>query len=187
MKSKAAEPITGANNELRDRVMQLAITCRSTYMLEDAIAETFCDSGALALFIHSAIVLQKNIPPNLSSLSLPLRYMVEKDIVLSAEVSGLLRAAINSNNFGLDEAIRCDTWQTFRRNIHVPWEPIGDHWMTCETSSEGNALVRYVYLNLYDGTVLVDGKTIGGLPKDILRHSLFQTLFPNQVCLCQFN
>jgi hypothetical protein len=113
--------------------------------------------------------------------------MVEKDIVLSAEVSGLLRAAINSNNFGLDEAIRCDTWQTFRRNIHVPWEPIGDHWMTCETSSEGNALVRYVYLNLYDGTVLVDGKTIGGLPKDILRHSLFQTLFPNQVCLCQFN
>ena len=179
MKTKVAEGI----NELRDRVIQLAITCRSTYMLEDAIVEVFNDSNALALFIDSAIVLQSVVPPNLSSLSSPLRYLVEKDIVHSAEVFKLLRAAIDGNNLGLDDAIRCNKWQGFRRNTCVPWGPIGDRWITCQTSSEGNAQVCHVYLNLHNGAFLVNGKTMGVLPKDILGHSLFQTLFPNQVCV----
>ena len=183
MKSKTAELMMEAINELRDRVIQLAVTCRSTYMLEHGIAEIFNDTNALAIFIDAAIVLQNTIPPNLSSLSLPLQYVVKRDMVLSAEVLNLLRNAIGSNNFGLDDAIRHNTWQAFRRDAWMPWEPIGDRWMTCQTSSEGNAQVCHVYFNLYDGTFLVNGKTIGGLPKDILGHSLFQTLFPNKVGL----
>ncbi|KIM76438.1 hypothetical protein PILCRDRAFT_649806 [Piloderma croceum F 1598] len=180
MKSGATELTTEEINELRDRVIQLAITCRSTYMLGDAIADIFCNSNALTLFIDSAMVLQNIVPPNLSSLSIPLRYVAEKDLVLSAEVFNMLRAAIDSDNFGLDNAIRCNTWQAFRRDTCVPWKPIGDRWMTCQTSSEGNAQVCHVYFNLHIGTFLVNGKTIGGLPKDILGHSLFQSLFSNQ-------
>jgi hypothetical protein len=181
MKSEAAELTTEEINELRDRVIQLAITCRSTYMLGDAIAGIFCDSNALTLFIDSAMVLQNIVPPNLSSLSVPLRYVAEKNIVLSAQVFDMLRAAVDSDNFGLDNAIRCNTWQAFRRDTCVSWKPIGDRWMTCQTSSEGNARVCHVYFNLHDGTFLVNGKRIGGLPKDILGHSLFRSLFPNQV------
>jgi hypothetical protein len=181
MKSQAADITTEGRNELRDRVIQLAVSCRSTYMLDDEIARILRDSNALTLFIDSAIVLQSIIPPNISSLPSPLRYMVERDMMLSAEVVNLLRTAINSNNFSLDDAIRRNLWQGFRRDPCVPWEHVGDSWVTSQTSSKGNSHVCYVYFNLYDGSFLVDGKTIGGLPKNILGHSLFQTLFPNQV------
>jgi hypothetical protein len=184
MKSKAVEFGIEKVNELGDRVIQLAVTCRSTYMLENATAEIFDDSDALTHFIDSALVLQNITPPDLSNLSLPLQYMVEKDNVFSAEVLRLLKVAIDSNNFGLDNAIRTNTWQAFRRDTSVPWKPIGDLWMTCQTSSEGSAQICYVYYNLYNGAFLVNGKTIGGLPKDILGHPLFQNLFPNQVWGC---
>ena len=181
MESEASKLTVEEINELRDRVIQLAVTCRSTYMTKDAIAKILDNSTALTIFIDSAIVLQNIMPISLSSLSSPLRYMVERDVVLAAEVCEPLRAAINSNNVGLDDAIRSNTWCSFRRNAQVPWKLIGDRWMTCETSSGGQTQVCYVHLNLYNGTFLVNGKTIGGLPKDILGHSLFQALFPSQV------
>jgi hypothetical protein len=180
-KSKASEYTIEAMNELRDRIIQFAVICRSTYMLDGEIGKILGNSNALTLFIDSAIVLQNILPANLSSLSSPLRYMVEKDVVLSAEVLNVLKTAIDSNNLGLDNAIRRNTWQAFQRDPCVPWHPIGDRWMTCQTSTESNAQVCFVYLNLYDGTFLVDGKTIGGLPKEILGHSFFQALFQNQV------
>ena len=158
MKSGASELTVELINGLRDRVIQLAVTCRSTYMLKDAITKILSNSNALTIFIDSAIVLRNIIPPSLSSLSPPLRYLVERDAVLAAEVCDLLKVAINSNNVGLDNAILSNTWQSFRRNTLVPWRPIGDRWLTCETLSEGQTQVCYVYLNLYNGTFLVNGK-----------------------------
>ena len=171
-----------ARVELRDRTMQIAAACRTTYMLEDATADIFSEPAALSTFIDSALVLQTVSPPNTSELSEPLRYLLERDNVLSVEVADMVRSAIHDDNESLDKAIRRNAWQTFRRDSHVSWKAVGHRWMTCRTSAEAGARVRHVYFNIVDGTFLVDGKPISCLPKDIQSHEYFQALFPNQVC-----
>ena len=173
-----------ARVELRDRTIQIAATCRATYMLEDT--DTLFEPAALSTFIDSALVLQSVSPPNTSDLSEPLRYLLERDAVLSVEVADMLRSAIHDDNESLDEAIHRNTWQAFRRDSQVRWKAVDHRWMACRTSAEAGARVRHVYFNIVDGTFLVDGKAINRLPKDIQSHGLFQALFPDQVCFSRF-
>ena len=134
------------------------------------------EPAALSAFIDSALVPQSVSPLNTSHLSEPLRYLLERDAVLSVEVADMLRSAIRD-----DEAIRRNTWQAFRRDSQVCWKAVGHRWMTCRTSAESGARVRHVYFNIVDGSFLVDGKAISCLPKDIQSHEFFQALFPDQV------
>ena len=173
-----------ARVELRDRTIQIATTCRATYTLGDT--DTIFEPMALSTFIDSALVLQSVSPPNTSDLSEPLRYLLERDAVLSVEVADMLRGAIHDDNESLDEAIRRNTWQAFRRDSQVRWKAVDHRWMTCRTSAEAGARVRHAYFNIVDGTFLVDGKAINRLPKDIQSHGLFQALFPDQVCFSRF-
>ena len=139
------------------------------------------EPAALSAFIDSALVLQSVSPPTTSDLSEPLRYLVERDAVFSVEVADILRSAIHKDNESLDEAIRRNTWQGFRRDSQVCWKAVGHRWMTCRTSAEAGARVRHVHFNVFDGMFLVDGKTISCIPKEIQSHDLFQALFPDQV------
>ena len=168
--------------ELRDRTMQIAAACRTTYMLEDATADIFSEPAALSTFIDAALVLQSVSPRNTSDLSEPLRYLLERDAVFSVEVADMLRSAIHKDNESLDEAIRRNTWQAFRRDSQVYWKAVGHRWMTCRTSAEAGARVRHVHFNVFDGMFLVDGKTLSSIPKEIQSHGLFQMLFPDHVC-----
>ena len=176
--SKAYTP--EARVELRDRTIQIAATCRTTYMLEDA--NILFEPAALSTFIDSALVLQTVSPPNTSDLPEPLRYLLERDAVFSVEVADMLRSMIHDDNKSLDEAIRRNTWQAFRRDSQVCWKAVGHRWMTCRTSAEAGARVRHIHFNIIDGTFLIDGKAINRLPEDIQSHDLFQVLFPDQVC-----
>ena len=175
-----------ARVELRDRTIQIAAACRTTYMLEDATADILSEPAALSTFIDSALVLQTVSPANTSELSEPLRYLLERDAVLSVEVADMLRGAIHDDNESLDEAIRRNTWQAFRRDSQVCWKAVGHRWMTCQTSAEAGARVRHVYFNIVDGMFLVDGKPISCLPKEIQSHEYFQALFPDQVCFLPY-
>ena len=171
-----------AVNDMNSRVIQLAATCRSTFALElDEIHRLFNDPQCLSIFIKCAIVLQNNTPGNITSLPTHLRYLVERDMVLSAGVIDLLVEAILRDNAGMEDAIRY-VWQGFLRDPSLPWKRVGDRWTACKTDSRGSTdESRHVVVNLLNGTVLVDGKTISNLPKKILQHSLFQAVFPNQV------
>ena len=44
-----------ARVELRDRTIQIAAACRTTYMLEDATADILSEPAALSTFIDSAL------------------------------------------------------------------------------------------------------------------------------------
>jgi hypothetical protein len=167
---------------LRDRLLQLAATCRSTYSITLDPPSLFKCSKNVLMFIRCAIIIQDHIPVNLRILPEPLRYVLERDTVLSAHLLDGLTEAIYQDNAGLDGAIR-DLWQGFTRDSRKAWRSLDSRWMVCTTSMHAGRQARFVYLNLLDGTLMVDGKTLGHLPKDILQHSLFRSLFPNQVCV----
>jgi hypothetical protein len=167
--------------DLVDRIIQLAASCRQTYAVGfTGLQDLFCDRATMTMFIRCAIILHTNVPPNISSLPSALRYLLERDVLISVETLDLLRGAIARNGAGLDDAI-LGTWQGFRRGS-APWWMVGERWIACLTSAESsNTQVRSVHLNLQSGCLLVDGQAQGTLPKEIAGHSFFQILFPNRV------
>lgn len=170
--------------DIRNRIIQLAATCRSTFALElEEVSHLFGDPESVSIFVKCAIVLRDNAPGDLRTLPTYLRYLVESDMILSAEVVKVLAQSVRNNGKGLDKAIHY-VWDVFRRDPAIPWRAIHDDhfWMACETSAKYDTdKVNHVHFNLLDGTVLLNGETLGKLPKDIVKHSLFQSVFPKQV------
>jgi hypothetical protein len=166
--------------ELVNRVLQLAASCRQTYALGlNALHHVFRDRRAISIFIRCAIILHMNGPPSVSNLPSALRYLLERDVLVAVEALDFLVGAVSRSGDELDHAI-LGIWQGFCRDS-APWRNVGERWISCMTSGSSNRQVLSVYLNLLDGSLLVDGKAQGTLPKEIIQHSFFKTLFPNRV------
>ncbi|KAJ6458153.1 hypothetical protein C8R47DRAFT_995335 [Mycena vitilis] len=167
---------------LVDRVLQLAASCRQTYAVgSDGLSDIFRNRTSISTFIRCAITLHTNAPPNLSALSSPLRYLLERDAIIAVQALDLLVDAA-SRDSEFDDAVLA-IWQGFCRDSGTPWRMVGQQWATCMTPASSDRQVRSVYLNLVDGSFLVDGRAQGTLPREIINHSFFKTLFPNQPTL----
>jgi hypothetical protein len=174
--------ISAAKSEIVNRVLQVAASCRATYAVGSAdINRVFAVDGAVSIFVQCSIAIQSNIPHDTKTLPSALRYLLQRDNFLSTTVVEHLTAAISRNGEGLDDAIH-SVWEGFSRNVLQPWRMVGARWVMCLTPASPDNQARHVYLNIVDGSLLIDGKTQGNLPKDILGHSLFRALFPKQVC-----
>ncbi|KAJ7483146.1 hypothetical protein FB451DRAFT_1555198 [Mycena latifolia] len=168
--------------DLVNRVLQLAASCRSTYSVgSDSLRGLFHDRATSAIFIRCGITLHTYTPPKVSSLPSALRYLLEHDTIISAEALTLLIDAISQSGDGLDNAV-LGIWQGYYRDAD-PWRNVGGRWMRCKTSTSSDRQVRYVHINLLNGSFLVDGRAQGTIPKDISGHHLFLALFPNQSAL----
>ncbi|KAJ7614686.1 hypothetical protein DFH06DRAFT_1367976 [Mycena polygramma] len=177
-----AEVSTIPRAHLVNRVLQLAASCRQTYAVGlDGLRDIFRNRTSISTFIRCAITLHTNAPPNVSALPSPLRYLLERDAIIAVEALDLLVSAV-SRDSEFDDAVLA-TWQGFCRDSGTPWRMIGQQWATCMTSVSSDRQVRSVYLNLVDGSFLVDGRAQGTLPREIINHSFFKTLFPNQPTL----
>ncbi|KAJ7460834.1 hypothetical protein FB451DRAFT_1141265 [Mycena latifolia] len=176
----AAESSAWVEVDLVNRVLQLAASCRSTYSVgSDSLRGLFHDRVTSAIFIRCGITLHTYTPPKVSSLPSTLRYLLERDTIISAEALTLLIDAISQSGDGLDDAV-LGIWQGYYRDAD-PWRNVGGRWMRCKTSTSPDRQVRYVHINLLNGSFLVDGRAQGTIPKDISGHHLFLALFPNQV------
>ncbi|KAJ6561052.1 hypothetical protein DFH09DRAFT_921131 [Mycena vulgaris] len=179
LKTHSASELPATGSDLIHRVLQVAASCRSTYALDSkTITRIFSVEGAASVFVQCAIAIQNNIPHDTRALPSALRYLLQRDHFLSTEVVKYHRKEISGNADGLDDAVH-SVWEGFSRN-HLPWRAVGERWVSCKTPASADSQVRHVYLNILNGSLLVDGKAQGTLPKDILRHSLFLVLFPNQ-------
>ncbi|KAJ7881157.1 hypothetical protein B0H13DRAFT_2540850 [Mycena leptocephala] len=119
-----------------------------------------------------------NGPPSVSNLPSALRYLLERDVLVAVEALDFLVGAVSRSGDELDHAI-LGIWQGFCRDS-APWRNVGERWISCMTSGSSDRQVLSVYLNLLDGSLLVNGKAQGTLPKKIIQHPFFKTLFPNR-------
>ncbi|KAJ7708800.1 hypothetical protein B0H17DRAFT_1124601 [Mycena rosella] len=150
-----------ARADLLNRVLQLAASCRSTYAIGSlGLRVIFHDAAAASNFIQCGITLHTYTPSEMYNLPPALRYSLERDTIVSAEALAPLTAAILQSGDGLDHAVR-DVWQGFHRDRQI----------------------RYVHVNLVDGSFLVDGKAQATIPNEIAEHPFFAILFPNQSSL----
>ena len=139
--------------------------------------------GRIGYYLECALVLHQQVPTLLGQLPSALRTLVQNDFLLSRALLRSLKAAIEHDNTGIDDAIR-KTWPGFARLANTTWHPVaGTPWVTCRTSTSQGMQSRVVHVNLLDGSIYVDGASFQALPKDILQHSLYQEVFPTRVCI----
>ena len=69
------------------------------------------------------------------------------------------------------------------------WEPLqypNAHWFTSKTTAVGDQPSQTVHMNVVDGSLRVDGQSLGGLPLEIRSTSEYWRIFSNVGITCGF-
>ncbi|KAH7908220.1 hypothetical protein BJ138DRAFT_1207474 [Hygrophoropsis aurantiaca] len=169
---------TAQSVELRQRVRDIAIVCRSTY---DQI--TLFDEQDVEILLYCTIMICDNTPFNTDALSPESKFALDQDRRLSHSLEPLLKnwIAQSSNQEEFNRAI-ARIWAAYRPGtLCVAMDGSNARWVTCKTSESTDQQSQNVHYNLLDGRLLIDGKPLGRLPLEIVRHSSYSTLFCGQV------
>ena len=162
-----------------------AAICRSTFDVDsDLIHSVFSSAEDVDILLSSAILIHNHTPSKVSCLSVYSQLLLDRDHRLSLALEDILRDLIQTDfgDEGIDRAIR-RIWHDYRPGSE--WTPLHNpdsRWVSCTTASTADQRSQRAYLNLLDGSLLVDGKPLGRLPAEILRHPLYNLIF-GEVCL----
>ena len=185
------QTITGnedAVGELQQRACEMAAICRATYDVDagDHRSALLSSSADIAVLVECGIVIHDNAPRDLKDSSSHLRRLLQRDSRLAHSLESMLARLIHDDNGGLDDAIT-SVWPAYRPGAggwqHLP-KP-NERWITSSTDPEPNRRSQHVQYNLLTGRLLIDGKPLGRLPHEILKHKTYQRIF-GQVCKCLF-
>jgi hypothetical protein len=103
--------------------------------------------------------------------------LLMRDRRLSHSIEPFLRTRIEHNRDGLDKAVQCE-WPGYRPAD--PWvfaSGANGCWVSTGTASVAGANPQVIDINIRNGTLLVDGKPLGRLPKEIASHETYTRLF----------
>ncbi|KAG2040979.1 hypothetical protein BDR03DRAFT_1007740 [Suillus americanus] len=180
--SGANAPDEKSTRERQVRVRDMAATCLSTYDVGlDNIAELLQSPQGLEILVYCSVTVMDNVPPDLHSLPIIPRLLLERNRRLSHFLETYLRHHVEDDQEGLDRAMK-HLWPEYQR--HTPWEVLespNSRWLRCETAPFDDPSRQTVHLNMLTARLLVDGKPLTRLPDCFLRHPSYITLFGRQV------
>ncbi|KAI0275452.1 hypothetical protein BC834DRAFT_852936 [Gloeopeniophorella convolvens] len=162
-------------NELNQQLCQIAATCFLTFApASKDIHAIFPSVTELSIAVHCAATVQ-NATPLLTDNTPPhLVRLLNRHNRLLHFLEPAFRLALSSHTLGFDMAMKC-LWADFRRHESSGWRmhPSPDsRWACCTTF--GGQEVQY---NVLTGQLLVDGKPLGRLPREVLQHPTYVSLF----------
>jgi hypothetical protein len=115
--------------------------------------------------------------------------LLRQDNQLSMRVESLLATHLLRHTTALHNAIKT-VWPPYETgsNWAAMSSPAG-RWWRAQTKGSETKGSRTVHFNILDGTLLIDGKTLGKLPANYMAHSSYRKLFGSMVChlLCRNN
>lgn len=165
-------------NELQRHICEMAATCRATFDVDssphlDCLLDYLSD---VAILVECSIVVYDNTPSDVHRVPPYTRTLLYRDRRLSHHLEGRLLGRIHSNRGGMDAAITA-VWPGYRPG-HGGWQQLKgseSRWLTCFTASSSQASQRsqQVHYNVIEGRLLVDGKPLGRLPREITGHSTY--------------
>ncbi|KAL4078051.1 hypothetical protein J3A83DRAFT_4476741 [Scleroderma citrinum] len=179
--------------ELQSRLCDMAAICRSTFDVVElnGTTQVLNPPRAIEILLSCAIIIHDNTPANLGSLGKMSQLLLERDRRLSWKLQNVISDIIKAGNEGIDlavkhvwptygQSIREHVWSVYRRSARRSRDdPANCSWFTTRTL--GGKQSRQVYLNILNGSLLVDGKAVGRLPCIVQENPLFMSIFPNQV------
>jgi hypothetical protein len=156
------------------QICEMAMLTRMTYDVgHDDAFRVLEQVEDVFMFLRSAIALQANQPPLLAQVPPYLQVMICRDRRLTHKLQPVLLCTPN-------------LWSGFNMAIDASWisyragpkhEVVHDgRWMCGESMSDGGSSQRVDY-SVMDGTLLVDGKSIGRLPRAYIEHPTYIRTF----------
>ncbi|KAH7917777.1 hypothetical protein BV22DRAFT_1042213 [Leucogyrophana mollusca] len=171
-----------SESDLRGIVRDMAATCRSTYDVEPTHIEHLLHSSLdIQIFAQCAIIIHDNTPTRLSALPIASKLLLERDRRMAHALESWLYSRIRACRQGLDEAVK-SIWLDYRPG--ATWKRAEDpnsRWLTSSTASEGDKKPQRIHFNILDGRLLIDGRLVGKLPAEIVRHSTYLQIFGDKV------
>ncbi|KAF8962069.1 hypothetical protein BDZ97DRAFT_1759482 [Flammula alnicola] len=174
-------------SELQRRACEMAATCRATF---DVDAGTHLDallssefSADVAILIECAIMIHDNTPPHLGRTFPDFQKLLHRDRRLSHFLEPFLSKLIHADKCGLDIAIT-SVWSGYHPG-DGGWQQLPEpnsRWLTSFTAAASpGQRAQQVHYNMLDGKLLVDGKPLGRLPREIVGHSTYKRIFGQKI------
>ncbi|THU82236.1 hypothetical protein K435DRAFT_844470 [Dendrothele bispora CBS 962.96] len=169
--------------ERQKTILEMALACRSTYDVDERHLKNFLSNPEdISVFLECSVLKSDNA---LAWDTLPERVqrLLLRDQRLSHFIEPALTSIISQDQRGVDDAITA-IWPTYRANQRKPWKSLGgsnDRWIVSATTSDANSREQFVYLNVLDGKLLVDGKPLTRLPLKITEHDTFKRILGSRL------
>ena len=163
-----------------------ALLCRRTF-------STFAESDQiiprveLSIFFQASLALQEHLLVDLAKLPPVLKSMLIRDTKLAYNIQSLILRSINASPQSIGMAINA-SWSDSANptgKVFAEWRALSsphDRWVvsTMATTMSNSANSQVVHYNFIEGHLLVDGKPLGRLPRDIRESNEVKELFGNQ-------
>ncbi|PBL01428.1 hypothetical protein ARMGADRAFT_1059170 [Armillaria gallica] len=180
--------------DFQRRVFEIAATCRCTYDIDPIHLSKLLQSREdVAILVECAITIYDNAPAKLQSMSLDFQRLLKRDERLACSIEPWLckrlgvgknpeagkRVAIEAD--GLNDAIK-SIWPGYRSNLQ--WsllEEPNERWITTKTIADAGQHAQDVHLNLVTGSLLINGKPLGRLPRSITAHAMYTRIFGSKI------
>jgi len=161
--------------ELQRRACEIAATCRATFDVDPGthLDALLFSSDDVAILVECAIIIHDNTPPHLGHEFSDFQKLLHRDRRLSHFLELAVSKLIRANRDGLDTAIG-SVWSGYRPGGNG-WTSLlwaNSQWLVSLTAS-----AQEVHYNLLDGELLVGGKPLGRLPREISGHPTYGRIF----------
>lgn len=168
------------SKELQRQACEMAAICRATFDVDpgihlDALLHSSID---VAIFVECAIRMHDHTPPNLSDTSLEFQKLLHRNRRLSHFLELPIGQLIHAERSGLDIALK-SVWSEYHP-ADGGWQQFSDsnsRWLTSTTAPLRGQRAQQVHYNILDGTLLVDGNSLGRVPPQIVGHSTYRRIF----------
>ncbi|KAJ4467172.1 hypothetical protein C8J55DRAFT_439106 [Lentinula edodes] len=164
------------------KICEMACACRTTYNVDTDEHLLSCPED-VAIFVACGIIIHDNKPHDLlaETVSGNLRRTLQRDRRLAHGVEPVLLKLFSTPvDEGLNQALK-RIWPVY--NPAVDWLALAEpnhRWVTCETLSDGSSRgnqAQEIHLDLLTGKLLVNGKPLGRLPSEFVKHPAYVRVF----------
>ncbi|EIW76857.1 hypothetical protein CONPUDRAFT_130199 [Coniophora puteana RWD-64-598 SS2] len=177
-------PDRSTSLESQSRIRDAAAVCLTTFDTEaQHIASLLSCSEDLKIYVQSSIILHDYTPGSLKGIPGHSKRLLTRVRRFTVFLEPYIYEQTKADRTGLDDAIYA-IWENYRADKHLHWARLdapNSRWMTCATAQTKDQASQAIHYNLLDGSLLVDGQSLGRLPTTITRHPVYCQLFAEQI------
>ncbi|OJJ45284.1 hypothetical protein ASPZODRAFT_99177 [Penicilliopsis zonata CBS 506.65] len=172
-----------------------ALLCRKTFSVYSHPRSTGCGLDALAFrdYIECSVILQENMPNNITALPLSLKNALVWDMKMVFRIRHVLRDAILAFPGDFERSINA-SWKRLEANQDTdsaslffsnpkPSDDANNWWIEWSTHPGKETLPQSIRFHLLEGHLLIDGQPLGKLPSKYRESMILEHLFGKQALL----
>ena len=160
------------------RTLEMALTCHGIYDVDRHHLDRLLSShDDIAAVTECSIVVHDRCPAVIDGLSPSMKTLLRRHWRLAHFLEPTLRVQILGLQGGLNGTID-RLWAGYKPG--TSWNALdmpNERWLVTETSREGGFQSMLVHYNILDGSLLVNGLPLTGLPKSYESHPNYRLLF----------